>query len=56
MLQGWKSAYDVIRASAQLLIGCKADSSVELFDIDWLKDAQDALEEKKVHQILKGDR
>ena len=56
MLQGWKYAYDVIRASAQILVGETSDSAVEMFDIEWIKNQQDALEVKKVHNLAKGER
>ncbi|XP_067941303.1 alpha-mannosidase 2x-like [Watersipora subatra] len=56
MLRGWKSAYEVIRASAQLLVGNVVSAPLEMFDVDWLKDEQDALEIRSVQELKQGEK
>lgn len=56
MLAGWNSANAVIEKSAQMLIQQDSANPVNPLSIDWVKDGQDHLEERRLHQLPDGKR
>ncbi|KAF6027849.1 MAN2A1 [Bugula neritina] len=56
MLRGWKSAHEVIKESAQLLLSDSSAVEQEVFDVDWLKDVEDVLETRRLISLSSGQR